>query len=222
MPIASNLSGVRFGRLTAVEDTGRCVRGRIWRCVCDCGTEKLVVSQALRSGHTKSCGCLQPDAARESGVKRRTHGHTTRESKDSASEYFIWSSMKARCANPKNASYKRYGARGIDVCDRWLSSYEDFFNDMGARPSKEHSLDRIDTNKGYFPENCRWADKFQQAETRTNVRRIDVSGRVMTAAAWSREYGVPAMAIRNRIDAGWSAEDAVMKPIRGKNASRPS
>lgn len=219
MPIASNLVGKRFGRLQAIEDVGRCVRGRIWKCVCDCGQEKEVISQALVSGHTKSCGCLQPDAARWSGVKRRTHGHTTLENKQNAHEYFIWSSMKSRCTNPRNASFKSYGARGIVVCGRWMDSYEAFFEDMGQRPSSDHSLDRIDTNKGYSPDNCRWADKLQQAQTRTNVRKIEAFGQVMTAAAWSRELGVSAMAIRNRIDAGWTAEDAVTKPIRGKNAS---
>jgi hypothetical protein len=218
MPIAENLAGQKFGRLTAIEDIGKTTRGRVWRCMCECGQEAESVSTYLKNGHKKSCGCLHADSAKISGIKQRTHGYTTTDKKWTASEYGVWMSMKARCGNPKASSYKRYGARGIAVCERWMK-FENFIQDMGPRPTNKHSLDRIDTDKGYEPGNCRWADQMQQAQTRTNVRKIHAFGETMTAAMWGRRTGITAMTIRNRIDAGWTPEDAVTKPKRAQNAS---
>lgn len=216
MPVAENLSGKTFGRLTAVKDVGKTSRGRVWQCLCFCGTVKNVVSTYLKNGHTKSCGCLHADSAKASGVLRRTHGFTAKDKKWTASEYGVWMSMKSRCSNPRSASYKSYGARGIKVCARWLS-FENFIADMGRRPSSKHTLDRINTNGNYEPANCRWADQLQQAQTRTNVRMINAFGETLTAAMWARRTGINAMAIRNRLDAGWSPEDAVSKPLRKLN-----
>lgn len=218
MPIAENLAGQKFGRLTAIEDIGKTKRGRVWRCLCECGQQTNSVSTYLKNGHKKSCGCLHADSARISGFKQRTHGYTTFDKKWTASEYGVWMSMKARCGNPKTAGYKRYGGRGIFVCERWMK-FENFIIDMGARPTNKHSLDRIDTNKGYEPKNCRWADQMQQAQTRTNVRQICAFGQTLTAAMWERKTGITALTIRNRIDAGWPTEDAVTKPKRLQNAS---
>lgn len=218
MPIAENLTGQKFGRLTAINDIGKTTRGRVWRCVCECGQETESVSTYLKNGHKKSCGCLHADSAKISGMKQRTHGYTTVDKKWTASEYGVWMSMKARCGNPKVASYKRYGARGITVCERWMK-FENFIQDIGPRPTSKHSLDRIDTHQGYELENCRWADQMQQAQTRTNVRKIYAFGETMTAAMWERKTGITAMTIRNRIDAGWMPEDAVTKPKKAKNAS---
>lgn len=218
MPVSEDLSGKKFGRLTAIEDIGKTKRGRVWRCICECGNETQSISTYLKIGHKKSCGCLHADSAKISGLKQRTHGYTTVDKKWTASEYGVWMSMKARCGNPKAASYKRYGARGIKVCERWMK-FENFIKDMGPRPTNKHSLDRIDTNKGYDPENCRWADQMQQAQTRTNVRKIHAFGETMTASMWERRTGISALTIRNRIDAGWSPEDALTKPKKVQNAS---
>jgi hypothetical protein len=218
MPVAENLAGQKFGRLTAIEDIGKTTRGRVWRCMCECGQETESVSTYLKNGHKKSCGCLHADSAKISGMKQRTHGYTTVDKKWTASEYGVWMSMKARCGNPKTPSYKRYGARGIEVCERWIK-FENFIQDMGKRPTNKHSLDRIDTHKGYEPGNCRWADQMEQAQTRTNVRKIHAFGETMTAAMWGRKTGITAMTIRNRIDAGWTPEDAVTKPKKAQNAS---
>lgn len=215
MPIAINLTGKKFGRLTALKDVGKNKRGRVWECMCDCGKFVQVISTYLTSMHTRSCGCLQPDMAKASGEKRRTHGHTSNKNKQFAYEYHTWASMKNRCYRVGNASYKNYGARGITVCDRWLNSFENFYADMGPRPSNEHSLDRIDTNSGYSPENCRWADKYQQAQTRTNVRAITAFGKTQSAAAWERDTGIPSMVIRNRLDSGWDVEKTLTTQKRG-------
>jgi hypothetical protein len=213
MPVAEDLTGKKFGRLTALYDVGKNVRGRIWRCICECGTELDGVATYLKNGHKKSCGCLHADSAKLAGLKTRTHGYTTVDKKWTSSEYAIWQSMKSRCINPKNASYKHYGGRGIVICEQWLK-FENFIQDMGNRPSAKHSLDRINTNGNYEPTNCRWADQMQQAQTRTNVRAITAFGETLTSAMWSRRTGIKAEAIRNRIDAGWSAEDALSTPIR--------
>jgi len=218
MPVAENLTGQKFGRLTAIEDIGKTTKGRVWRCVCECGQETKGVSAQLKQGHKKSCGCLHADSAKIAGIKQRTHGYTAVGKKWTSSEYGVWMSMKARCGNPKTASYKRYGGRGIMVCDRWMK-FDNFIQDMGPRPTNKHSLDRIDTNKGYEPGNCRWADQMQQAQTRTNVRHIHAFGETMTAAMWERKTGITALTIRNRIDAGWPPEEAVIKPKKAKNAN---
>ena len=213
MPVAENLSGQRFGKLVAVCDIGRTNRGRVWNCVCDCGAETTSISTYLKNGHKRSCGCLHAESAKVAGAKQRTHGHTAKERKRSASEYHAWSSMKSRCFNPNVHSYKRYGARGITVCERW-SDFQNFYEDMGPKPSCKHSLERLDTNGNYEPKNCVWADAFQQASTRTNVRSIEAFGKVMTAAAWSRETGITATVIRNRLDSGWDVAKALSVPVR--------
>jgi len=213
MPVAENLSGRRFGKLTAICDVGRTKRGRVWKCRCDCGTETTSVSTYLKNGHKRSCGCLHAESAKVAGQKQCTHGHTTKERKKTSSEYHTWASMKSRCTNPNTHSFKRYGARGIKVCDRWMD-FANFYADMGPKPSSKHSLERLNTDGDYEPSNCLWADAFQQASTRTNVRSIEAFGKVMTAAAWARETGVSATVIRNRIDSGWEPERALQVPVR--------
>lgn len=216
MPIAEDLTGKRFGKLVAICDIGKTKRGRVWKCVCDCGSETTSVVCYLKNNHKRSCGCLHAESAKVAGKKQETHGHTTKERKKTSSEYHAWASMKSRCLNPKNHSFKRYGGRGINICDRWMD-FSNFYNDMGKKPTKKHSLERIDTDKGYFPSNCVWADAFQQASTRTNVRSISAFGKTLTAAAWERETGVSASVIRNRIDSGWDVEKALTTPIRKIN-----
>jgi hypothetical protein len=152
---------VKFGKLTAIAEAEpriRKDRGTVTRrmlCACVCGAEKIVTVADLRSGNTTSCGC--------SRQRPRTHGMSISVERGgkATTEYQIWNGMRGRCDLPKHASYKYYGARGIKVCERW-SSFENFYADMGARPSKQHSLDRRDNNGDYTPENCRWATGKQQ------------------------------------------------------------
>jgi hypothetical protein len=129
-------------------------------------------------------------------------------------EYGIWNSMKQRCSNPKTVSYKRYGAVGIRVCERWEASFLAFHKDMGQRPSSLHSIERINNSLGYSPENCRWATPEEQANNTSSNFLLTIDGRTQSVATWDRETGTPSYIIRARIhNHGWSPKDAVFKPV---------
>lgn len=161
------LAGQRFGRLTCLRPDGRRSRYVLWFCRCDCGTSLLATANHLRSGSTRSCGCLRREVARTAALARKgvglAHGQACRGQE--TPEYRIWRSMLNRCANPKVHNYQRYGARGIRVCARW-KKFENFLADMGRKPSPNLSLDRINNDGNYEPGNCRWATASQQALNR--------------------------------------------------------
>lgn len=152
-----------FGRLTVIEGAGQGKRGkRMSRCQCECGNIHIASNNGLRTGRTRSCGCLREEGRR---LLTRTHGESSR---NRTVEYCAWAGMLGRCRNPRNAKWEHYGGRGIAVCERW-QSYENFLADMGRKPSPQHSLDRIDVDGDYTPENCRWATATEQ---RCNQRRM--------------------------------------------------
>jgi hypothetical protein len=154
-----NLTAQVFGKLTAVEPTGaRSSSGLVWRCLCACGAGTEVSVGKLRSGNTTSCGC----ARREANAKRATHANTIRNTLSPT--YMSWKAMRARCNNPNAQFYYSYGARGVRVCERW-DSFAAFLEDMGERP-EGRTLDRIDVNGDYEPNNCRWATPVQQRANR--------------------------------------------------------
>jgi hypothetical protein len=153
-----DLTGQRFGRLVVAAFAGRhSGRQALWRCHCDCGNISTVHGVNLRRGFSKSCGCLGAE-----NRLRLKHGHTINRKR--SPEHRVWTGMKDRCINDNSVKWKRYGGRGIKVCDRWLNSFENFLADMGPRPSLQHTLDRYPDNDGdYEPGNVRWATRKEQA-----------------------------------------------------------
>lgn len=157
-----DLVGQQFAALTVLRRGATKNKGVRWVCRCACGAEHEVDGRHLRGGKTTSCGCI-----RDRGNQTRfvTHG------KAHTAEYRIWRNMRSRCENPNVAAYKNYGGRGITVCAAWVCSFENFYADMGPRPSPELTVERRDNDAGYSPENCYWATRKQQAANKRNTRR---------------------------------------------------
>lgn len=165
-----DLTGVKFGRLTVIKRDDTKDSKVKWICKCLCGNYKPVYGSYLRSGETESCGCLR----KESLIKRSTkHGNAPREGV--SPEHSTWHAIKQRCGNPNHKRYKDYGGRGISICDRWNNSFMDFLSDMGEKPSPKHSIERIDVNKNYEPDNCKWATTLEQARNQ-RVRSDNKTG----------------------------------------------
>ena len=159
-----DITGERFGRLVVLHRVPSYKTGNArWLCQCDCGKQTIVRSGSLYSGGTKSCGCLRSDNFQKLGNARKKEHTDSR-------QYNIWRSMKQRCHNPNNARYKDYGGRGITVCDEWLNSFEAFYKwSLSSGYRDDLSIDRIDNDKGYFPENCRWATAVEQYHNKRNT-----------------------------------------------------
>lgn len=201
-----DLTGQRFGRWTVLRYSGKKSKNHYWKCKCDCGTEKEVRGSSLTSGGTLSCGCLISEFNRRT---KTTHGgKNTR-------LYRIWGGMKNRCGNEREEAYKDYGGRGIKVCEEWERDFSNFYKwAMENGYSKELTIDRIDVNGNYCPENCRWVNMKIQCNNRRNNHRVTYKGRTQTIAEWENELGFKKDILSTRLSNGWSVEKAIETPYK--------
>lgn len=194
------MAGQRFGRLVVIRERKRPASGdraARWLCLCDCGKTYTVRGVSLRSGHTKSCGCI-----------KRTHGES-HGAKARSPEYRSWESMKRRCLNQRDTKYPRYGARGILICAQWLDNYAAFLEDMGRKPSPRHTLDRIENDGNYEPGNCRWATPGEQSRNSSRSWRVRLNGRVLTKRGLAAALGISRTTIDNRLRSGDTVADII-------------
>ena len=208
MAVIKDLTGQRFGRLVALKYVGKTNNGNAkWECQCDCGNIAVVASYCLRSGQTRSCGCLAKER-HEAG----THGQT--KGGKHSRLYRIWSGMKTRCFNHNQQyAYGKYGAKGITMCDEWRNSFESFMKwamDNGYNDTL--TIDRINPYGSYCPENCRWETQTEQQNNRSNNHRITFDGETHTVAEWARIKGLSHSAITHRLDRGWPIERIMNTP----------
>ena len=201
--ITRDITGQKFNRLTAIrlhhikKTKGGSVHYWLFRC--DCGNEKVIVKISVTSNITKSCGCLNKEqlkSIRHLSYKHELCNHRL---------YYIWTTMKARCNNPKSQKYKNYGLRGIRVCDEWLNDFKVFYDWAMQNGYKDNlSIDRIDVNGNYEPNNCRWATNIQQSNNRTNNYLITYNNETHTIAEWARIINVKYQTLYMRLRRGWS------------------
>lgn len=192
------IKGQRFGRLGTIE-LAPSKNGVRWLCQCDCGQVVIVKAIYLRSKNTRSCGCYKKEVLIR---KATTHG------KSHLPERYIYGGMIERCYNPKNPAFKSYGGRRIIVA--W-KKFEDFWDDMGPRPSSKHSIDRIDNDGPYFKANCRWATRMEQANnTRKNVF-VEFDGQTFTASQLARYVGLAPALVADRLRKGYAVESVISK-----------
>lgn len=199
--------GSRFGRWTVIDpDAGRTKSGnRLALCKCECGNEGLVVSAKLKNGWSTSCGCYNKDRQRDLHLRHGLSDTPT---------HNIWQHMRKRCEKPSDPKYPNYGGRGIAVCERW-QVFENFLEDMGERPSANHSIDRINNDGNYEPGNCRWATAKQQANNRTTSCFITAFGTTATLMQWSDNTGINMGTLRNRLlRSKWPVEKALTEPVK--------
>lgn len=199
-----DLIGKRFGRLLVLSELPeRKNKLILWKCLCDCGKTLNVFGINLTRCHTASCGCLQKEQARE-----RVFSHGMIQTR----QYKIWAGMKNRCQNPKNSSYELYGEKGIALCGRW-QKFENFWEDMKDGYADNLSIDRVDNDKGYYKENCRWATQKQQQNNRGNNHLVSFNGETKTLKQWAESIGINYRILSNRINTyNWSIEKALTTP----------
>lgn len=202
-----DLTGMKFGKLTAIKVVGRSkARKLMWLCECECGKTNIVTGSDLTSGKTKSCGCSKVERMRKQSL---THGQS------GTRIYGIWRGMKTRCYNPKFHEFRNYGGRGISMCKEWTDDFckfEDWALHNGY--NEKLTIERIDVNGNYEPSNCRWATIQEQANNRTSNHLLTFNGKTMNIAEWAREVGIKDKLLRRRIRDGWTTDRALTQPVK--------
>jgi hypothetical protein len=194
-----DVTGMRFGRLIVEGTANPAMNGRRRvTAVCDCGNRTVVDPRLLRNGDTQSCGCLRLENVKSAASARKSYDVP----KNQMPEYNSWLKMRGRCQNKNDRKFPLYGGRGISVCDRWDTSFGNFYADMGPRPDSCSSLDRIDVHGDYEPENCRWATHLEQAQNKQTHRWVMFDGEKMPLSKACRLAGVNYQSARYRLSRG--------------------
>lgn len=200
-----DLRGQRFGRLTVLEFVPNDKPKTCWKCQCDCGNTIIAQLSNLKNGHTKSCGCLNKETTKEMFTK-----HSLRNTR----LYGIWNQMKNRCYNKNTRSYKNYGGRGITVCDEWRNDFKAFYDwAMTNGYTDELSIDRIDVNGNYEPNNCRWVDMKTQCRNKRNNAVVEYQGRKVSLIESSELSGIKYKILESRYERG-DREDRLFRSPR--------
>ncbi len=204
-----DMRGKRFGRLAVLgyASSRGSSQSAYWCCVCDCGQKATIRGQSLRSGETKSCGCLNQEMRHLSNRKHGLYG---------IPEYWVWHSAKDRCCNPNDAKFKHYGDRGIQMCQEWHDSFATFIADMGRRPKGRYTLDRIDNDGNYEPGNCRWATYAEQSRNNRRTRLLPFQGETHCLTDWANKLGMKRVTLHSRLSRGWSLESSLMAPLHSR------
>lgn len=216
MSVLIDLTGKSFGRLTVIrryfpKNLPEWKKNQPqWLCSCVCGKSIVTDGRYLRDGDTKSCGCIEKEVLSN---RNKIHGLSNTD------EYRIWRGMKNRCYNKKTYKYPDYGGRGIEVCKRWNDSFMNFVNDIGFRPTKNHSLDRIDVNGNYTPINCRWATSKQQSRNKRNNHWLEHNGLKMILIDWAKLFNVNQASLSEMLNKGKSFDEiylfyTIKKPMK--------
>lgn len=213
-----DLTGQKFDRLTVIARAENHVQPCgsqyvQWFCKCECGKEVIVSASNLKKGHTKSCGCLQKEKVTTHGLKKTRL-------------YVIWRDIKARCFNPNAKGFKYYGGSGIVMCAEWRNNFKSFYDWSilnGYNPNakrEECTIDRIDNNKGYCPENCRWVDNLVQQNNKRNNRLLTYNNETHSTAEWSRILNISRYTLFRRLKLGWTVEKTLSTPVRQMNKNK--
>lgn len=208
-----DITGKRFNHLVVVKRVeGVDIKSPTWECLCDCGNTTMVRGSNLKSGAVKSCGCLRE----MKNKSRTTHGMSN------TRLYREWASIKRRCYTVSDKSYQDYGARGIRMCEEWKSSFESFM-EWALNNGYDDSLtiERVNVDEGYSPDNCTWIPWEQQQGNRRNCYAFEYNGEIKNLAEWCRELNLPYSLIHNRITKlGWSFEKAIKEPVDIKKRNK--
>lgn len=204
MGFRKDLTGRIFGDMTVLRFSFSRKNSSYWECKCDCGVVKSVRGSHLTGGKTKTCGCY---------LKK---GMNTKHKMCRTPEYKSWCKIKERCNNPKSKDYKNYGGRGIIICPEWNDSFQLFYDHVGRKPSSKHSIDRINNNGNYEPNNVRWSTRIEQNNNSRKNVFLEYNGDRKTIAQWARTIKIDPKTLRTRIkDLKWTTEKALTQPLRG-------
>lgn len=206
-----DLRGQKFNRLVVISiEPKERLKEREWLCLCDCGNKIIVKAARLKNGHTKSCGCWNRQHAKEMGRSNAIHGLSA------TKLYSVWNGMVTRCERVNSKYYPHYGGRGIKICERWRKDFLAFVADMGPSYQRGLTLERIDFDGDYSPENCRWATLIEQARNKRDTFWVEYKGKRMSLPDAVEKYStVSYKTVADRIRRyGWSVEQALLIPIR--------